>query len=219
MKKLLLFPLVLILACSTAFSQGTIKNNSYFNLMWSRPIMDNGVIFESETPNNLREFYKEKYDSELNHYSGAINVGSNFYIHPIGWLIEGFKAGLCLDFIDLGADYYSFSGYHQKPGGLPASEEEKFTDLKVSYSLNVGIVATISPIKHFYIDLTAKLCPTFAVNYFKLPIYQVGSTSFERRNTGTQWGGYEIPGVDYKLLGTKTGEETGIGLEIGRAHV
>ena len=61
MKKLLLFPLVLVLACSTAFSQGTIKNNSYFNLIWSRPIMDNGVIYGSETPNNLREFYKAKY--------------------------------------------------------------------------------------------------------------------------------------------------------------
>ncbi len=73
MKKLLLFPLVLVLACSTAFSQGTIKNNSYFNLIWSRPIMDNGVIYGSETPNNLREFYKAKYGTDLSHYSGAIN--------------------------------------------------------------------------------------------------------------------------------------------------
>ncbi len=217
MKKLLLFPLVLVLACSTAFSQGTIKNNSYFNLIWSRPIMDNGVIYGSETPNNLREFYKAKYGTDLSHYSGAINVGANFYIHPIGWLIEGFKAGLCLDFIDLGADYYKFSGYQQNPGGLQASEEENFTDLKVSYSLNVGVIATMSPVKNFYIDLTAKLCPTFGVNYFKLPAYQVGTKPFERKNTGTEWGGYEVPGVDYRILGTKDAEETGIGLGLDYA--
>ena len=217
MKKLLLLPLMLVFACFTAFSQGTIKNISYFNLMWTRPILDNGVLDGIETANNLREFYNEKYGSELSNYSGALNVGANFYIHPIGWLIEGFKAGICVDFIDLGADYYSFSGFHQKVGGGPTGEEENFTDLKVSYSLNVGAVATVSPFNNFYIDLTAKLCPTFAVNYFKLPAYQTDFTAnapvFERKNAGTEWGGYDLSGID--KLATKNAEETGIGLGLG----
>ncbi|MCQ2605810.1 MAG: hypothetical protein MJ204_04610 [Bacteroidales bacterium] len=213
MKKILLVLSTLLFAGSIAFGQGTIKNNSYFNLTWIRPIMDYGTIDGQETPNNLNKYYSERFGSDLKHYSGALNVGANFYIHPISWLIDGFKAGLCVDFIDLGANYYRFKAHQQKAGGIVLDEAETFDDLTVYYSLNVGAIATISPMKGFYIDLTGKACPTFAVNYFKIPAYQTAVTAnapaFERRNTGDEWGGYQLVGND--VLPTTTEEQTGIG--------
>lgn len=196
MKKFLLVSLPLIFAASFAFGQGQIKNNSYFNLSWNHQIMDYGTIDGMETSNNLTEYYKDKYPDDLKHYTGGLDVGANFYIHPISWLIDGFKAGLCVDFIDLDANYYNFKAPYQQVGGLYGDTKGKFNDLTVTYSLNVGVVATVSPMKMFYIDLTAKACPTFGVNYFKIPGYLTGveanSPIYERRNTGLEWGGYEL---------------------------
>ncbi|MCQ2959595.1 MAG: hypothetical protein MJ198_05330 [Bacteroidales bacterium] len=213
MKKLLLIPFVILMACSSVFSQGTIKNNSYFNLTWIRPIADYGTIVGQESPKNLLKYYKNKSGDDLQHYSGALNVGANFYIHPIGWLIEGFKAGLCVDFIDLGIDYYRFSDGIEKNGKIDTTN---FNDLTASYSLNLGLVATISPVKNFYIDLTAKLCPTFAVNYFRIPSYvkdKDGNFVFEYRNPDLEYGGYDIKDGIYNVP-TKESEDTGIGLGV-----
>ena len=228
MRKRILLPLVLMLVASAAFSQGTIKNNSYFTLSWNRAVSKYGTIVDNESSKNLRTYYKNKYGDDLNHYSGALTVGANFYIHPIGWLIEGFKAGLCIDFIDLGADYYRFPDATRAIGGVKSTDTENYNDLNVYYSLNAGLVATISPAKSFYIDLTAKVCPTFAVNYFRIPAYQLGYASnspiFERRNAGLEYGGYEVVAVNgtsyddsampssLNYVPTKNEEDTGIGL-------
>ncbi len=225
MKKLLLIPMFVLFATSAIFAQGTIKNNSYFNLTWVRPISDYGTIVDQAAPNNLLKYYKNKAGDDLQHYSGALNVGANFYIHPIGWVIEGFKAGLCVDFIDLGVDYYRFSDAIFENG---KADTTKFQDLTASYSLNVGVVATISPAKNFYIDLTAKLCPTFAVNYFRIPAYvKYGSIAtnevFEYRNPNSIWNGYDITPVDAEdpipeaFYPSKEAEDTGIGLGLDYA--
>lgn len=213
MKKLLLIPFTLMLACGAAFSQGTIKNNSYFNLSWVRPIMDYGKIEGNESPKNMLQYYKEKSGGDLQHYSGAINVGANFYIHPVGWIIEGFKPGICVDFIDLSADYYRFPDAVVDKG---VADTADYSDLTASYSLNVGVVATISPTDKFYIDLTAKFCPTFAVNYFKIPGY-LSPTSvaswdiYEYRMPGVEYGGYDVSLNGAPNVASKEAEDTGIG--------
>ncbi|MBO7054677.1 MAG: hypothetical protein J6X43_01970 [Bacteroidales bacterium] len=221
MKRLLLIPLVLLIACTTAFSQGKIKNNSYFTLGLNRPIMKYGNLVDYSCSNNLRRFYAEKYGSDLKHYAADLAVGADFYIHPIGWLIEGFKAGLCMDFIDLSADYYRFPDATRTAGGVKSEDTENYNDLTVAYSLNVGVVATISPADKFYIDLKAKLCPTFAVNYFRIPAYQIAvaanSPAFERRNAGYEYGGYTVVDkngneVNTNAVGIVNEEDTGIGL-------
>lgn len=217
MKKLVLIPLTMLLACSAAFSQGTvknraIKNNSYFNVGYVRPIMDYGKIEGNECPNNMLKYYKKKSGDELAHYSASLNVGANFFIHPVAWVIEGFKPGICVDFIDLGIDYYRFDdGVYDKNGKVDTT---KYSDLTASYSLNVGAIATISPVKNFYIDLTAKLCPTFAVNYFKIPAFKAPSSIaswdvYEYRMPGDQYGGYDVSTAPYP---TQEAEDTGIGL-------
>lgn len=218
MKKLLLIPLAVLMTCSVSFAQGNIKNNSYFNLTWVRPISDYGTIVDKESPNNLLQYYRDKSGDDLKHYSGALNVGANFYIHPVGWIIEGFKPGLCIDFIDLGVDYYNFPDAIHDNGKVDTTN---YNDLTATYSLNVGVIATISPAKNFYIDLTAKLCPTFAVNYFRIPAYaKLGATStnevFEYRTPGIEYGGYDVTPTDFvdgmKVVPTKEAEDTGIGL-------
>lgn len=219
MKKILLLTVSALLLCSAAFSQGYIKNNSYFNIALNRPIMKYGNLEDLSCSNNLRQFYKEKYGDDLKHYAGALTVGANFYIHPIGWVIEGFKAGLCLDFIDLSADYYNFEDATRAAGGKKSEDTEKFNDLTVAYSFNVGAVATISPAKNFYIDLTAKVCPTFAVNYFKIPAFQesveANSHAVEYRNAGLEWGGYDVTNQDG--VGIIKEEDTGLGLGLDYA--
>ena len=125
MKKILLLTVSALLLCFAAFSQGYIKNNSYFNIALNRPIMKYGNLEDLSCSNNLRQFYKEKYGDDLKHYAGALTVGANFYIHPIGWVIEGFKAGLCLDFIDLSADYYNFEDATRAAGGKKSEDTEK----------------------------------------------------------------------------------------------
>lgn len=228
MKKILLIAASVLVMVSTAFAQGKIQNNSYFVLATNRAILDYGTIKDYETSNNLREYYNDKYD-DLKHYRGAMTLGANFYIHPIGWLIEGFKAGLCLDFIDLGVDYYRFYDKTREISGstFTYAEEETYSDLTVSYSFNAGVVATVSPFPKFYIDLTAKLCPTFAVNYFKIPAYVWGVKAkapvYERRNPGAEWGGYEFTEdfegttIDMDNVATKNDEQTGIGLGLDYA--
>lgn len=228
MKKILLIAASVLVMVSTAFAQGKIQNNSYFVLATNRAILDYGTIKDYETSNNLREYYNDKYD-DLKHYRGAMTLGANFYIHPIGWLIEGFKAGLCLDFIDLGVDYYRFYDKTREISGstFTYAEEETYSDLTVSYSFNAGVVATVSPFPKFYIDLTAKLCPTFAVNYFKIPAYVWGVKAnapvYERRNPGAEWGGYEFTEdfegttINMSNVATKNDEQTGIGLGLDYA--
>lgn len=224
MKKLLLIPLTMLLACGAAFSQGTvknraIKNNSYFNLSYIRPIMDYGKIEGNESPNNMLKYYKKKAGDDLQHYSAGLNVGANFYIHPVSWIIEGFKPGLCVDFIDLGVDYYRFNDGVQNQSGV--IDTTKYSDLTASYSLNVGVIATINPVKNFYIDLTAKICPTFAVNYFKIPAYKAPSAIaswdvYEYRMPGDQYGGYDVSGSIYPVPDQEA-EDTGIGLGLDYA--
>ena len=216
MKKFLLLTVSVFFACTVAFSQGHIKNNSYFSLSMNRPIMKYGNIDGLSCSNNMLQYYKDRYDEEgdLQHYAGALTVGANFYIHPIGWVIEGFKAGLCVDFIDLSADYYRFEGRTRDAGGKWSEDSQTYNDLSVAYSLNIGAIATISPAEDFYIDLTAKLCPTFGVNYFRIPAFQQGveanSPAVEYRNAGLEWGGYEVKNQDG--VGLVNEEDTGLGL-------
>ena len=61
MKRVLLIPLVLLIACTTAFSQGKIKNNSYFTLGLNRPIMKYGNLVDYSCSNNLRNIMPQTW--------------------------------------------------------------------------------------------------------------------------------------------------------------
>lgn len=171
MKKLLLIPILTVIGF-TAFSQGDIKNASYVNVSWNKPIMNYGERTErSSYPDNLYNWYRTD-KSDFQHMGGSLEFGTNFYIHPTGF-VEGFKAGVLVDFIDLGVNYMSFQDSTIKLQN-PTNESALIscTDLTARYSLNIGLILTFSPAKNFFVDVFGKFRPTFAVNYMKVPMFE-----------------------------------------------
>lgn len=162
MKKLLIF-LAFVIAAMTVNAQGKIKNNSYFNLQYAVPTGNYGLVKDSTGENLHKAFFHSKV-SEVTYYAGGLQFGANFYLP----FLEGFKPGVTCDFIDLNFHYYKFKPDNK--GDNPNS------DLLFTYSLNVGVIGTISPCNNLFIDLYGKLVPTFGINYMKLPAY---TSSFE----------------------------------------
>jgi hypothetical protein len=100
------------------------------------------------------------------HYGGGLDFGTTFYIHPTG-VIDGFKAGFLLDFVDLSANYFSYTDETTTINSGLQQFEENVTcqDLTGRFSMNFGVLATISPAEKLYFDLYGKLRPTFSVHY------------------------------------------------------
>lgn len=161
------FACVLVALASSA--QGTIKNTSYLNFQTSVPTGNYGLEKGASLPSgdNLHRFYSKSPVAEVSRYAGGIQFGANFYLP----FLPSFKPGITCDFIDLNAHYYRFK---------PITDGDNYnSDLLVTYSLNVGLVGTISPFDGFFIDLYGKLVPTFGVDYMKLPAY---TSPFEDRS-------------------------------------
>lgn len=138
-------------------SSAQIRNNSYFNLAYTQPLSKYGC--EKCSSSNLDKFYKELTNYETHRYALDLQVGANFYLHPVNWVVKPLGIGITSDFIDLQANYY-----RMKP---TADGYNDNMDLFVSYSIGVGPIITLSPAKKFYIDAYAKLVPTFGINYVK----------------------------------------------------
>ena len=205
MKKII-HVLILTLGCFSAFSQGEIKNATYFSLDWTRPIMNYGELEGMNSTENLYRFYQNQYP-DADHKGGEIEIGTSFYIHPTGFK-KGYKAGILVDFIDLGATYMSFMDSTITIGNpIKYFEPEKCHDLTARYSLNIGVVGTYSPIKKLYFDLFAKIRPTFAVNYFKMPMFDDITDKIYTNNEALVYSPVGTP-----LRNKRVVEDTGIGL-------
>ncbi|MCK9562459.1 MAG: hypothetical protein M0R02_07030 [Bacteroidales bacterium] len=191
MKKITLF-LLLSLGAFVGYSQGDIKNVSYFTISWNRPIRSFGE--DVDRPQSKNRFKTFKEDKDANHYGGALDFGAIFYIHPTG-IIDGFKAGIMVDFLDLGANYFRYTDEKTKVEAIPGNpgntvfvEDVTCNDLTARFSMNVGAIATFSPAKKFYIDIFGKLRPTFGVHYQKIIQYYDGTNYYpEKPNTIITW--------------------------------
>lgn len=165
MKKILLFCFALLSSIAIC-AQGTIKNDSYVNLVFCQPIGNYGLTKDA-TGDNLHEVYISSAASEVTRYHGGLQFGTNFYIHRFSDVV---KPGITVDYVDLEFQYYKFKPLTD--GDTPNS------DLLATYSFNVGAICTVSPFKDFYIDVTGKLYPTFGVGYTKLTGY---TSAFENK--------------------------------------
>ncbi len=130
MRKLLLVPFLSFLVFS-GFSQGTINNASYLTFAVNRPMLNYGEIVGFDSPQNLKQWYANQHP-DAQHLGGAIDVGTTFYIHPTAF-VKGFKAGILVDFIDLGANYFKFTDSALVKGS--SSEFDRWDESKVCHDL------------------------------------------------------------------------------------
>ncbi|MFW5850947.1 MAG: hypothetical protein ACOCWB_01860 [Bacteroidota bacterium] len=163
MKKISLLFIIALFSVS-GFSQGEIQNATKFTINWLRPIRNFGEDVNTDAAQNKYKFFTEKMEAD--HYGGGIDFGTTFYIHPTE-IIDGFKAGFLVDFFDLSANYFRYSDTTTIiNSGLQQFEENVTSqDLTGRFSMNIGLLATISPAKKLYFDLYGKLRPTFSVHY------------------------------------------------------
>lgn len=212
MKKIILVP-IFALMCASLFAQGEIKNATYFNFAWNRPLMNFGEQLNRNSPENTYRFYQNEYDN-FKHYGGSLDIGTSFYIHPTGF-IKGFKAGVLVDFIDLGANYLTYTDSSiQLATPTNIKEIQTCHDLTARYSLNIGAMATYSPKKNIYFDLYFKVRPTFAVNYLKAPMWE---GVYDRIYTNEDQSTIFLPDGEPKKH-KRTLEETSIGLGLNYSY-
>lgn len=162
MKKLFTI-FALMLSVLMVNAQGVIKNNSYFNLQYWQPRSHYGCVKDGTTvagSQNLHKAYKDYNGAEVSRYAGGLQVGANFYLHPVNWVVKCLGVGLGVDFIDLNGQFYKFK---PKNDGEYAN-----SDLGITYSFGVGPVVTITPAKNFFIDLYGKAQPLVGIEYMKL---------------------------------------------------
>lgn len=186
MKKIILFSL-LALGSMVGYSQGDINNVSYFTLSWNRPIRNFGEDVNLDQPKNRFKAFKE--DKNADHYGGALDFGAVFYIHPTG-VIDGFKAGVMVDFFDLGANFFRYTDEKTKVEAIPGNpgntvfvEDVTCNDLTGRFSMNFGLIATFSPAKKLYFDIFGKVRPTFGVHYQKIIKYYDGTNYYDEKPT------------------------------------
>lgn len=170
MKRLFMF-FGLALLSITTFSQSQIYNSSHLLFDWNRPVRYFGTEPDLLAAANKFKHLTETMDAD--HYGTSIEFGSTFYIHPTG-VFDGFKAGLIVDFIDLGVNYFRYKDNVTRinSGEEEFVKEEDAYDLLGRFSVNIGLVATVSPIKNLYFDVFAKTRPTFGVHWQKVPLYR-----------------------------------------------
>ncbi len=218
MKRFLLVP-VFALLISSLFAQGEIKNASYLTLAWNRPMLNFGEQLDRNSAENLYKFYNNQYDN-FAHYGGSLNFGTSFYIHPTGF-IKGFKAGVLVDFIDLGANYMTFTDSSIQVATPTNFKEERVChDLTGRYSLNIGALVTYSPKKKLFFDLYFKIRPTFAINYISAPLWkQVNSDVMYNDRIYTNYDQQTIYDASGKeIMHKQVFDETSIGLGLNYSY-
>ena len=168
MKKISLLFIIALFSVS-GFSQGEIHNATKFTINWLRPIRNFGENENIDAAQNKYKYFTDQMNAD--HYGGGLDFGATFYIHPTG-VIDGFKAGFLLDFVDLSANYFSYTdettfrvGVPGNPNNTEPIEDVTCQDLTGRFSMNFGVLATISPAEKLYFDLYGKLRPTFSVHY------------------------------------------------------
>ncbi len=172
MKKILLLAIASCFAISS-FSQGEINTMTNLNISFNQPLANFGESVYNDVSENRYAFLRNN-KKDFRNIGGGITFGGNFYIHPTEFF-EGFKLGIVADFIDLSANYITYTDTTT----INISGDEKpqdlvdCADLIVRYSLNVGVVATFSPADKFFIDLNFKVRPTIANHWFKFPEWDV----------------------------------------------
>jgi len=206
MKKVLLLAFVSLLGMS-AFAQGDIKNETHFTLSWDRPVRNFGEVDGFNTDENRYQYYMNNVPG-AEHMGGALDAGMIAYIHPTE-VFDGFKLGILVDFIDLSANYFRFTDTTTKPTSVATTSgtvyveefdsEMSATDLNVRYSVNIGLVATYSPMKNLYFDFFGKIRPSFGAHYYKY-----ARVTYEDWDKETKTQPY-----------SKSAEDTGIGFGLG----
>ncbi|MFO7868246.1 MAG: hypothetical protein R6U95_02985 [Bacteroidales bacterium] len=211
---------ILALLSITGYSQGTIYNSSHFTMNWNRPIWNFGENPDFDASQNRYMHYTENYEAD--HYGGSLDFGTSFYIHPTGF-IDGFKAGIIVDFIDIGINYFTYQDYEtQSISGFQVPDEESVScsDLTGRFSVNVGALATFSPIDNLYFDIYGKLRPTFGIRWHDIvqdfnsdvyyEYYEEGSVIINRQKNDDTHLGFGLLssfGLDIRYFRFVTGME------------
>ncbi|MDR2963437.1 MAG: hypothetical protein LBU90_07400 [Bacteroidales bacterium] len=158
--------------CSSLFAQGRIFDATFLTFSAPVPIMKWGKLEGNTSGDNLKRFYKDEYNAR--HFGLAMESGTTFYMHKTEF-VDGFKMAIVWDFFDLGMNMFRYDDQIINIAGTTRAnngDTVKCLDLFVNYSMNVGLMFTVSPIQDLCIDLYGKYRPTVGINYFNQLFYE-----------------------------------------------